>query len=83
MEEIEKEVLGSTYPTEPLTTRLDRLETKIFKSTSPEMSPEDRMQRVIAVASAGGAPQSASSKAKSTLQVLLPIILTILPIILL
>jgi len=81
--EVEKEVLGHTYPAEPMSARLDRLETKIFHATSPEMSPDDRIQRVIAVASAGGAPQSPQAKAKTTMQVLLPIILTILPLVLL
>lgn len=83
MNEVEKQVLGSTYPSEPVTSRLDRLETKIFKTTSPEMSDDDRMQRVIAVASAGGAPQTGAARAKSTMQTLLPIILTILPMLLL
>jgi len=81
--EVEKEVLGHTYPAEPFGARLDRVETKVFHTTSPEMSNEDRMQRVIAVASAGGAPPTARSKAKATFQTLLPIILTILPMVLL
>lgn len=83
MNEVEKEVLGTTYPAEPFNTRLDRIESKVFNSTSPEMSNEDRMQRVIAVASAGGAPQTGKAKAKSTFQSLLPVILTILPMLLL
>jgi hypothetical protein len=83
MNEVEKEVLGHTYPSEPMNARLDRVETKIFKTTSPEMSTEDRMQRVLAVSTAGGAPQSPRSRAKSTFQALLPIILTILPMVLL
>lgn len=83
MNEVEKEVLGTTYPAEPINTRLDRLENKVFKTTSPDMSPQDRMQRVIAVASAGGAPMTNKAKVKSTFQVLLPIILTILPLVLL
>jgi hypothetical protein len=83
LNEVEKEVLGNTHPSEPVTSRLDRLETKVFNTTSPEMPPEDRMQRVIAVASAGGAPQSPQARAKSTFQALLPIILTILPMLLL
>lgn|GEM_PF-1795538 len=83
MNEVEKEVLGTTYPSEPINTRLDRLENKVFKTTSPDMNPQDRMQRVIAVASAGGAPMNNKAKVKSTLQVLLPIILTILPLVLL
>jgi len=83
IDEVEKEVLGHTYSAEPFNTRLDRIESKIFNGTSPEMSNEDRMQRVIAVASAGGAPQSTKAKAKTTFQTLLPIILTILPMLLL
>lgn len=81
--EVEKEVLGKTYPSEPINARLDRLENKVFKTTSPEMSPQDRLQRVIAVASAGGSPMNNKAKAKATFQVLLPIILTILPLVLL
>jgi len=83
MTEVEKEVLGSTYPSEPINARLDRVENKVFKATSPEMNPQDRIQRVIAVASAGGAPPTGKAKAKATFQVLLPIILTILPLVLL
>lgn len=81
--EVEKEVIGQTFPSEPMNARLDRLENKVFHSTSPEMTNEDRLQRIIAVASAGGAPKSPQAKAKSTFQNLLPIILTILPMLLL
>lgn len=83
MDEVEKQVIGHTYPSEPVPTRLDRLENKVFHTTSPELPAQERMQRVIAVASAGGAPSSPQAKAKSTFQTLLPIILTILPLILL
>ncbi len=83
MDEVEKQVLGHTYPSEPVNNRLDRLEGRVFHATSPEMDPNARMQRVIAVASAGGAPTSPQARAKSTFQNLLPIILTILPLILL
>lgn len=83
MDEVEKQVIGHTYPSEPVPARLDRLESKVFHTTSPELPPQERMQRVIAVASAGGAPSSPQAKAKSTFQTLLPIILTILPLILL
>lgn len=83
MDEMEKQIIGHTYPSEPITTRLDRLENKVFKTTSPELAPQERMQRVIAVASAGGAPSSPQTKAKNTFQTLLPIILTILPLLLL
>lgn len=83
MQEVEKEVLGHTYPSEPMNTRLDRLESKVFHATSPELSDEERMQRVIAVSSAGGAPETRKAKAKHTFQTLLPIILTILPMVLL
>ncbi len=83
MNEVEKEVLGTTYAAEPINTRLDRVENRVFKTTSPDLSSEDRIQRVIAVASAGGAPMSNRAKTKATLQTLLPIILTLLPLILL
>lgn len=81
--EVEKEVLGSTYPSDPINARLDRVENKVFKATSPEMSSQDRIQRVIAVASAGGAPMTGKAKTKNALQTILPIILTILPLVLL
>jgi len=81
--EVEKEVIGQTFPSEPLNTRLDRVENKVFHTTSPEMSNEDRIQRVIAVSSAGGAPESRKTKTKHAIQTLLPIILTILPLVLL
>jgi hypothetical protein len=83
LSEVEKDVLGHTYPSESFNDRLDRVETKVFHTTSPEMSNEDRIQRVIAVASAGGAPPTGRAKAKATFQTLLPIILTILPMVLL
>jgi hypothetical protein len=83
MDEVEKQVIGHTFSSEPMNTRLDRVEAKVFHTTSPELAPQERMQRVIAVASAGGAPSSPQAKAKSTFQTLLPIILTILPLILL
>ena len=83
MNEVESNVLGHQYPAEPFESRMNRVETKVFGNTSPEMSNEDRLQRVIAVASAGGAPQTAKSRAKSTMSTLLPIILTILPMLLL
>lgn len=83
MNEIEKETLGQTFPAEPFESRLDRVESKIFGQTAPELSADERMQRVIAVASAGGAPQTAKAKAKSTMMNILPIILTILPLLLL
>jgi hypothetical protein len=81
--EVEKEVIGQRFPSEPFTVRLDRLENKIFHVTSPEMPLEDRMQRIAAVASAGGAPESSKTKVKHTIQALLPFVLTILPLILL
>lgn len=83
MTEVEKEVIGHTYPSEPMNTRLDRVENKVFHTTSPELSNEERIQRVIAVSSAGGAPETTKAKAKHTIQTLLPIILTILPMVLL
>jgi len=83
MSEIEKQVLGHTYPQDNINARLDRMEMKVFKSTSPELTASDRIQRVVAVASANGAPQSAKQKTKSTFMNMLPIILTILPLVLL
>lgn len=82
--ETELDVLGNTFPGEPVEIRLNRLESHIFHSTSPEMESGDRLMRVIAVAAADGdEPPQAPSKMKSTLQTLLPIIITILPLILL
>jgi hypothetical protein len=81
---IEQDVLHNSYPAEPLNTRLDRLEQKVFNSTSPELTPEARMDRIIAVASAGGnGRESYPGKTKGTFMNLLPIILTILPMLLL
>ena len=77
-------VLRTSYPQEPVDIRLNRLESHIFHSTSPELEPEDRLMRIMAVASAGGdKPPTPQSRAKSTFQSLLPIILTILPMLLL
>jgi len=83
MSEIEKQVLGHTYPHDALNARLDRLEMKVFKSTSPDLSASERVQRIVAVASANGAPQTGKQKAKSTFFTILPIILTLLPLVLL
>ncbi len=80
---VEQEVLHATYPVDPLNVRLDRLENQVFHQTSPELGPEDRLQRLIAVASAGGdRPSSMGGKARF-FKTVLPIILTILPMILL
>ncbi|MGE0201323.1 MAG: hypothetical protein AB7P76_10190 [Candidatus Melainabacteria bacterium] len=86
---VEQNVLKSTFPSEPTGQRLDRLERAIFHQTSPELSEQDRLQRVIAVAAGGGDntesgvnPLGPTGKA-SFMRSLLPIILTILPMVLL
>ncbi len=83
MAEVEKQTLGHTYPSEPITARLDRVEMKIFKTTSPDLAPDERIQRVIAVASAGGAPATARTRTNTAFRTFLPIILTLLPLVLL
>jgi hypothetical protein len=84
LDDVERNVLRTTFPGDPLDARLARLENHIFHSTSPEMEPGDRLMRIMAVASAGGdRPPTPQSRAKSTFQSLLPIIITILPMLLL
>ena len=82
--QVEKQVLKQTYPNDPEDMRLSRLETRLFNNTSPEMSPEDRLQRIIAVSAGGGdnagapAPSTFKSKAAAVLPILLPIVITVL-----
>ncbi len=75
---VEDQILGKTYPMEPNSQRLDRLEEKIFNRTSPGISEEDRLQRVIAVASAEGKGREpngvTTGGAKSTVKSLWPLI---------
>jgi hypothetical protein len=81
--QVEKQVLKKTYPMEPASARLSRLETKIFHSPAPPgMSEEDRLQRIIAVASAGGDNVGNTSTAGSSIRGILPILLMLVPLLL-
>ncbi|MEM0951663.1 MAG: hypothetical protein AAGI66_05915 [Cyanobacteria bacterium P01_H01_bin.74] len=79
---IESDLLGRSYSADPVDARLDRLEEKVFESTSPELSRKERMERIIAVASANGDSESGLQQ-QTTLQKILPFILTVLPMLLL
>lgn len=81
LSQVEQQVLKKTYPMEPSSARLSRLETKIFNQPAPPgMSDEDRLQRVISVAAAGGG--AAPSKTAGTMRTLLPVLLMLLPLLL-
>ena len=82
LSQVEQDVLKETYPMEPVEVRLDRLETKIFQRTSPELSSDERLQRVIAVAAGGGDKAGTTASARPTWQIMLPIILTLIPLLL-
>ena len=81
--QVEQQVFRHTYPADPLSARLDRLEMRMFHNTSPDMGPEDRLQRVIAVAAGGGdqagpAPTTLKSKVSGLLPMLLPVAIMLL-----
>lgn len=51
--QIEQQVFsGQTFPADPLPQRVDRLEQQVFQSTAPELSIEDRVQRLGTVVTA-------------------------------
>lgn len=51
---VEKKVLRQTFPNEPVENRLGRLEMKLFNATASDMSPEDRLYRIVGVVNAQG-----------------------------
>jgi hypothetical protein len=92
--ELEKQTLRKTYPSEPLDNRLARLEKSVFNSTAPpNMPPEARLQRLLAVAVAdsgttggglmgGGGGRTgvlSRSHAGSPLMSMLPLLIMLLP----
>lgn len=80
--QVEQQVLRKTYPADPVDSRLSRLETKIFHASAPPtLSEQDRLQRIIAVASAGG-NSGAPSTAAMTMRGVLPVLLMLLPLLL-
>ncbi len=85
LNQVEKKVLRKTYPTEDVDARLARLENKVFHQTAPPgVSHDDRLQRIIAVAAAGGdKASSTTSTTKSSVRSILPVILMLIPLILL
>lgn len=85
LNQVEKKVLRKTYPTEDVDARLARLENKVFHQTAPPgVSHDDRLQRIIAVAAAGGdKASSTTSTTKSSVRSILPMILMLIPLILL
>ncbi len=95
---VEQDVLNRSYSQEPVEMRLDRLEQKVFNSTSPELAPDERLERIIAVAAAGGtsggsatasssgnsspSPRTSRSSGASFSMQLVPILLRIIPMLL-
>jgi hypothetical protein len=81
--QVEKQVLKQTYPNEPTSARLTRLEQKVFHAPAPAgMSDEDRLQRIIAVAAAGGTTpgQGISRSGSTVVSGLLPVLLLLVPL---
>jgi hypothetical protein len=81
MADIERKLFRATYPTEPMADRLTRVELKLFNQASPaELSEEERVERIIAVADAGGHRTPGSTD--SFLRQILPYLIMVLPLLL-
>jgi hypothetical protein len=80
---MEQQLLKQTYPNEPVPNRLSRLETRVFNKTAPaEYTPEQRTERLVTVAGAGGqSPASTRSTAANVAIQLAPILIMMLPLI--
>lgn len=59
---IEQRYFNRTFTQEPLDTRLGRVEVMVFQSTAPELTPSDRLYRVVGVLNA---QQSARAEAQT------------------
>jgi hypothetical protein len=81
--QMEKQLFKQTYATEPLESRLNRLETRLFNQLSaPGYTPEQRVGRMIAVAGAGGQnPSGPRSTAANLALQLAPILIMMLPLV--
>lgn len=79
--DLENDVLKRQYSTDTVGSRLDRLENKVFQQTSPELSPEDRLDRLIAVVAADGdnptrtQPQQGGWRALLPFMIMIPLLL--------
>jgi hypothetical protein len=85
LDRVEKDVLHKTYPQDSVDARLSRLEVKLFNTPAPSTMPaNDRLQRIISVAMAqnGGSGPGARSKIPGVIQVLLPLMIFLLPLVL-
>ena len=77
----EKKLLKSTYHNEPTETRLSRLETHVFhQSASNTIPPQERLNRVIAVADGGG--NKVETVEMNKVKRYLPMVLMLLPLLL-
>jgi hypothetical protein len=81
--QMEKQLFKQVYTTEPIESRLNRLEMKLFSRTAPpEYTPQERVQRIMSVASAGGQrPAGPRSTAANLAIQLAPILIMMLPLI--
>jgi hypothetical protein len=80
---MEQQLFKQTYAHEPMETRLARIETKLFnKPAPPELTAEERVERIIAVAGGGGErpAQTRSTAANIAIQ-LAPILIMMLPLV--
>ena len=80
---MEQQLFRQNYSHEPVESRLARIETKLFAKTAPpELTPEERVERIVAVAGAGGQrpTQTRSTAANIAIQ-LAPILIMMLPLV--
>jgi hypothetical protein len=81
--QMEQQIFRQTYANEPVESRLNRLETKLFAKTAPpDLTPEERVERIVTVAGAGGErpTQTRSTAANIAIQ-LAPILIMMLPLV--
>jgi hypothetical protein len=77
---IEKELFKATYPQEPISARLDRIEVKVFQQKSPNTrSDAERFQRLLSVADVG-AYKPTRWWDNNTVKQLVPILIMLLPL---
>jgi hypothetical protein len=82
LNQTEQRLFRQTYPNEPVESRLARLETRLFNQTAPpDVSPQDRIERIVSVASGGGdRPATPLSPNAALAKQLIPIAIMLLPL---
>lgn len=81
LDQVERDLLKSTYTNDSVDTRLARLEMKIFQRTAPPGTPPaDRLERIISVAMAdNGTPEARASARAGGFRSILPILIMLIP----